>query len=130
MNFSQTWEQIVSTLKANAETLGISPDSIEEGKSEEPQIAPFLWVYCVPQPVAQAESGAKIRRAKVSVFCGAATAATLAEALKNAVTLAEKAETVLNGLYRYTAGDITYYDTYSDKTVVELTGFIRYGKSI
>jgi len=128
-DFETTWELLVSTLKANAGTLGVEEFSIEEGKNEEPTIAPFVWVYCIPAVKQTSEAGAKLRRLKVSVFCGASDS-SMPNALKAAVALAEKVEAVLLGIHGFQSLDIAFDDMYSDKTVVELTGFIGYVKSI
>lgn len=126
--FEESWDLVVSTLKGAAATLGVPEYAIEEGKNHEPQSSPFVWVYCIPRIQRSSEAGRKLRQMTVAVFCGVESTST-ASAIKAALALAERAETVLEGVSGFTSIDIEYDDEYSNMSTVKLTGTMRYAKS-
>lgn len=126
--FEDSWDLLVTTLKDAAATLQVPEYAIEEGKNTEPSSSPFVWVYCVPRVRRTSESSGKIRQMAVAVFCGCEST-SLASALKSAVALAERCETVLEGVSGFTSIDIEYDDEYSNMSTVKLTGTMRYAKS-
>lgn len=135
MTYREFLTSIDNALKGAQVFTGVAPQSVYIGREDTMKLsAPFIAVYAEPGPYKVNESGVTVglNRLKVTVFCTVKPAATLVEAMVNAVELCERVEAVLKNHFgsKYTPASPPSFDAhYADYACAEVSFTIPYQSS-